>query len=123
MKPTVATSRFTEPEGATRDAAIVFSHRPPIFVQFVITKVRLMQLQVLLFPNDGVHAVTSSLAHSHCNIVSVTKQVRYATIISQETAFTINSCLTGLGHERVGAMVPITITCHGAGDCDVTQSG
>lgn len=57
--------------------------------------------QELLFPNDGVHAVTSPLAHSHCNIVSVTKQVRYVTIISQETAFTVNRLLASLGHERV----------------------
>jgi hypothetical protein len=99
VEPTVATSRLSKPESATRDATIVFSHRPPILVQFVIAK--FSGLHVPLFTNDGVHAVTSALSQMNCNIVSVTKQIRYAPMISQETAFTIDSLLAGLGHERV----------------------
>ena len=63
--------------------------------------------QVLLFPNNGVHAVTSALSQINCNIVSVTKQVRYAPMISQETTFTIHSHLSSLGHERMRGMVPV----------------
>lgn len=36
--------------------------------------------QILLFPGDGVHAVTSALSQINCNIVSVAEEIRYVAI-------------------------------------------
>jgi len=70
-----------------------------ILVMLPITEIG--DTHVRLFSSYGVHTVTSALSQINCNIVSVTKEVRYKLIVTKEITFTIDSSLTCLGHERV----------------------
>ena len=86
----------TSPEGVALDGTGVLSHRVPILVQLVLAEVG--STHVCLFPDNGVHAVTSPLSQMSCNVVMAAKTV---TVISHILTFTIDSSLTCLGHERV----------------------
>ena len=75
--------------------------RPSGAILVVLPLTEIGGTHVRLFSSYGVHAVTSTLSQINCNIVSVTKQMRYKLIVTKEITFTIDSSLSGLGHERV----------------------
>lgn len=86
------------PKRITLNTSVVSSHRMSILVQFVITKVRTIQTQVLLFSSYGMGSVTSPLSQMSCKVVMAIKTIG---VVSQILTISIHSSLTCLGHERV----------------------